>query len=201
MREDFAVVAAALKRTYPGVYDVHEFLRRNGLRDALVGNKPTARRGAKQIVEPTFRMFAALAAGERPLMRSFRVVAISDGMVYGNSESLLQLQGWSDDWKEKKDLETTIGCPLSELEVATADASDLVNVAGSRPWEARTVPKKRTTENKYSEPVLKKRRDEGKKPATCTACDHQFLSNAKPSSKTPFGITCRRCGAPRAQYD
>ena len=37
------------------------------------------------------------------------------------------------------------------------------------------MPKKRTTENELGEPVLKKRRDEGKKPATCGACGNKFL--------------------------
>jgi len=202
MNEDFAVVAAALQKKYRGVYDVHEFLVGNGLRDALLGNKPTRRCGAKQIVDPTFRMFGAVALGETPLMKSFRVVTISRRKVYGNPESLDQLQSWSDDWKEKKDLETTIGCPLSELEVATADASDLVTVAGARPWSGggHTVPKKRTTEDKYGEPVLKKLRDEGKKPATCTACGHKW-----PSKSTRFKnggcIECTRCGTFKAKYD
>ena len=175
MREDFEVVAAALQKKYPGLYDVHGFLVENGLRDALVGNTPTRTRGAMQILDPTVCLFRDLATGNSPLMRSFRVVTISGTKVYGNPESLDQLQSWSDDWKEKKDLETTIGCPLSELEVATADASDLEKVGGARPWEAKTVPKKRTTKDKYGEPVRKKLRDEGKKPATCGACGNKFL--------------------------
>ncbi len=158
-----------------------------------------------QILNPTVNMFRGLATGGTPLIKSFKAVAISGGKVYGNIESLTLLQGWSDDWKEKKDLETTIGCPLSELEVATVDASDLAKVAGSRPWEARTVPKRRTTEDKYGEPVLKKLRDEGKKPATCTACGNKFLSAAKVRPCNP-GIKCVRgtksgCGKYIAQYD
>ena len=66
--------------------------------------------------------------------------------------------------------------------------TDLVTVAGSRPWEARTVPKKRTTENKHGEPVLKKRRDEGKKPASCSACGNKFLTGSTP----PKQIYCVR---------
>ena len=53
MREDFEVVAAALQKKYPGLYDVHGFLVENGLRDALVGNTPTRTRGAMQILDPT----------------------------------------------------------------------------------------------------------------------------------------------------
>ena len=122
-------------------------------------------------------MFGAVALGETPLMKSFGVVTISRRKVYGKPESLDQLQSWSDDWKEKKDLETTIGCPLSELEVATVDASDLAKVGDGREWMggARTVPKSRTTKDEHGEPVRKKLRDEGKKPATCFACGNKFL--------------------------
>jgi hypothetical protein len=153
-------------------------------------------------------MFGAVALGETPLMKSFRVVTISAGKVYGNPESLLQLQSWDDDWEEKANLETSIGCALSELEVATVDASDLAKVAGSRPWEARTVPKRRTTKDEHGEPVLKKRRDEGKKPATCTACGHKWpsksqLFRALRGAKGSSGsfIACARCGQFAAKYD
>ena len=200
LRDDFDTVDRLLEETYSGVHKVHDFLRRNGLRDALRGNTPTRTRGARQILLPTIRMFGAVALGETPLMKSFGVVTISRRKVYGKPESLDQLQSWSDDWKEKKDLETTIGCPLSELEMATVDASDLVTVAGARPWEARTVPKRRTTEDKHGEPVRKKLRDEGKKPATCTGCGHKW-----PSKSTKFKnggcIMCTRCGAYKAKYD
>ena len=199
LRDDFDEVDRLLEEKYPGVCDVHDFLRRNGLRDALRGNKPTRSRGAKQIVGPTISTFRALALGDRPLIKSFRVVTISDGMVYGNPESLDQLQSWSDDWKEKKDLETTIGCPLSELEVATVDASDLVKVGGGLPWESRTLPKNRTTKDEHGEPVRKKLRDEGKKPATCTACGHKWPSKSK---KFYNGfIKCARCTKFKAEYD
>ena len=204
MKEDFGVVAAALQRTYPAVDEVHGFLVENGLRDALRGNKPTQKRGARQIVDPTIRMFCGVAIGETPLMKSFRVVTISGGKVYGNPESLLQLQDWDDDWAEKDDLETSIGCALSELEVATADASDLAKVAGSRPWESRTVPKKRTTENKHGEPVVKRRRDEGKKPATCAGCGKKFLSKSQTFVNSIVHgdcINCPGCGAFKAKYD
>ena len=200
MREDFEAVDAALKKKYRAVYDVHYFLERNGLRDALRGNTPTRTRGAVNIITPTTRTFQALATGDRPLIKSFKAVSISGGKVYGNPESLTLLQGWSDDWKEKKDLERSIGCPLSELEMATVDASDLVKVAGSRPWESETVPKKRTTENKHGEPVRKKLRDEGKKPATCTACGHPFLSSST-TFKNGGHIRCPLCGAYKAKYD
>ena len=200
LRDDFDTVDRLLEETYSGVHKVHDFLRRNGLRDALRGNTPTRTRGARQILLPTIRMFGAVALGETPLMKSFGVVTISRRKVYGKPESLDQLQSWSDDWKEKKDLETTIGCPLSELEMATVDASDLVTVAGALPWEARTVPKRRTTEDKHGEPVRKKLRDEGKKPATCTGCGHKW-----PSKSTKFKnggcIMCTRCGAYKAKYD
>ena len=199
LRDDFDTVDRLLEETYSGVHKVHDFLRRNGLRDALRGNTPTRTRGARQILLPTIRMFGAVALGETPLMKSFGVVTISRRKVYGKPESLDQLQSWSDDWKEKKDLETTIGCPLSELEVATVDASDLVKVGGGLPWESRTLPKNRTTKDEHGEPVRKKLRDEGKKPATCP-CGHKFLSK----SKTFFNggcIKCLRCGAFKAKYD
>jgi len=191
-----------LEERYPGVYDVHNFLRRNGLRDALRGNKPTQSRGAKQIVEPTIGLFRDLATGHSPLMRSFKAVTVYRGMVYGNPESLDLLQGWDDAWTEKADLERSIGYKISELEVATVDPSELVKVAGSRPWESRTVPKKRTTENKHGEPVLKRLRDEGKKPATCP-CGNTFVSAAKLRPENP-GIKCvgkKGCGKFIAQYD
>ena len=200
LRDDFDLVAEALEKKYPAVDEVHGFLVDNGLRDALRGNTPTKTRGAFQILNPTVSMFRDLAKGTTPLMRSFKAVAISAGMVYGNPESLTLLQGWGDDWKEKKKLETTIGYKISELKVATVDAGDLVNVAGARPWEARTMPKSRTTEDQYGETVLKKLRDEGKKPATCGACCHQFLSASKTFKNGDF-IRCLRCGAFKAKYD
>ena len=201
LRDDFDTVDRLLEETYSGVHKVHDFLRRNGLRDALRGNTPTATRGAKQIVGPTISTFRALALGDRPLIKSFRVVTISRRKVYGNPESLDLLQGWSDDWAEKAALETSIGCPLSELEVATADASDLVKVAGSNSWSGggHMLPKSRTTKDEHGEPVRKKLRDEGKKPATCP-CGNTFFSSAKLSSKRP-GIPCRRCGGNSAKYD
>ena len=61
------------------------------------------------------------------------------------------------------------------------------------------MPKKRTMKDESGERVLKKRRDEGKKPATCP-CGHQFLSKCKLSSKRP-GIPCGRCGGNSAKYD
>ena len=82
---------------------------------------------------------------------------------------------------------------------AAFDADDLVKVGGCRPWESRTVPKKRTTKDEHGEPVRKKLRDEGKKPATCP-CGNTFFSSAKLSSKRP-GIPCRRCGGNSAKYD
>ena len=134
------------------------------------------------------------------MMKSFRVVTVFRGKVYGNPESLTLLQGWDDAWAEKADLEKSIGYKISDLEVATVDASDLAKVAGSRPWEARTVPKRRTTKDEHGEPVRKKLRDEGKKPATCTACGHKW-----PSKSTKFKnggcIMCTRCGAYKAKYD
>ena len=202
LRDDFDEVDRLLEERYPGVYDVHNFLRRNGLRDALRGNKPTQSRGAKQIVEPTIGLFRDLATGHSPLMRSFKAVTVYRGMVYGNPESLDLLQGWDDAWTEKADLERSIGYEISELEVATVDPSELVKVAGSRPWESRTVPKKRTTENKHGEPVLKRLRDEGKKPATCP-CGNTFVSAAKLRPENP-GIKCvgkKGCGKFIAQYD
>ena len=200
LQDDFDTVDRLLEEKYSAVHKVHGFLVRNGLVPALRGNTPTTRRGARQILNPTVNMFRSLATGDMPVIKSFKAVSISGGKVYGNPESLTLLQGWSDDWKEKKDLETTIGCPLSELEMATVDASDLVTVAGARPWEARTVPKRRTTEDKHGEPVRKKLRDEGKKPATCTGCGHKW-----PSKSTKFKnggcIMCTRCGAYKAKYD
>ena len=175
LRDDFDEVDRLLEEKYPGVCDVHDFLRRNGLRDALRGNKPTRSRGARQIIDPTISMFRALALGDQPLMKSFRVVTVFRGKVYGNPESLTLLQGWDDAWAEKADLEKSIGYKISDLEVATVDASDLAKVAGSLPWEARTVPKRRTTKDEHGEPVRKKLRDEGKKPATCFACGNKFL--------------------------
>ena len=179
---------------------MHCFLVANGLRDALRGNKPTRSRGARQIIDPTIGLFRDLATGHSPVIKSFRAVTISDGMVYGNVDSLRQLKGWSGDWAVTTKLETSIGCKISDLEMATVDASDLVTVAGSRPWEARTVPKRRTTKDEHGEPVLKKRRDEGKKPATCTGCGHKW-----PSKSTKFKnggcIMCTRCGAYKAKYD
>ena len=187
---------------------MHDFLRQNGLRDALRGNTPTRTRGARQIIDPTISMFRALALGDQPLMKSFRVVTVFRGKVYGNPESLTLLQGWDDAWAEKADLEKSIGYKISDLEVATVDASDLAKVAGSRPWEARTVPKRRTTKDEHGEPVLKKRRDEGKKPATCTACGHKWpsksqLFRALRGAKGSSGsfIACARCGQFAAKYD
>ena len=200
LKEDFEAVDAALKKKYRAVYDVHYFLERNGLRDALRGNKPTQKRGARQILSPTISTFRALALGERPLIKSFGAATVFRGKVYGNPESLTLLQGWDDAWTAKKDLEASIGYKISDLEMATVDASELVKVAGSRPWEARTVPKRRTTKDEHGEPVLKKRRDEGKKPATCTGCGHKW-----PSKSTKFKnggcIMCTRCGAYKAKYD
>ena len=64
------------------------------------------------------------------------------------------------------------------------------------------MPKKRTMKNESGERVLKKRRDEGKKPATCTACGHPFLSK---STKFEKGfIRCpesKGCGQWKAKYD
>ena len=136
------------------------------------------------------------------MMKSVRVVTVFRGKVYGNPESLTLLQGWDDAWAEKADLEKSIGYKISDLEVATVDPSELVKVAGSRPWEARTVPKKRTTKDKYGEPVLKKRRDEGKKPASCSACGNKFLTGSMP----PKRIRCVRgtkpgCGKYTGQLD
>ncbi len=208
MREDFEVVAAALKKKYPAVDEVHEFLVGNGLRDALRGNTPTASRGARQIIAPTIGLFRDLATGHSPVIKSFKAVTISAGMVYGNPESLTLLQGWDDDWEEKKKLEAAIGYKISDLKVATVDASDLVNVAGSLPWESKTVPKNRTTKDEHGEPVLKRLRDEGKKPATCGACGHKWpsksqvfraLRGAKGSSGS--FIACARCGQFAAKYD
>ena len=201
LQDDFETVDRLLEEKYPGVRAAHNFLVGNGMRDALVGNKPTEKRGARQILNPTVNMFRSLATGDMPVIKSFKAVSISGGKVYGNPESLTLLQVWSDDWKEKKDLETTIGCPLSELEVATADASDLVKVAGSNSWSGggHMLPKSRTTKDEHGEPVRKKLRDEGKKPATCP-CGNTFFSSAKLSSKRP-GIPCRRCGGNSAKYD
>ena len=203
LRDDFDTVARLLEEKYPGVHDVHCFLVANGLRDALRGNTPTTSRGARQIIDPTIGMFRDLANGHSPLMRSFKAVTIYRGMVYGNPESLDLLLGWSDAWTEKADLERSIGYKISDLAMATVDPSELVTVADGRAWMggAQTVPKSRTTENKHGEPVLKKRRDEGKKPATCP-CGHQFLSKAK--TKFMNGgdhIQCARCGAWKAKYD
>ena len=191
-----------LEEKYPGVYDVHNFLRQNGLRDALRGNKPTRSRGARQIIDPTIGLFRDLATGHSPVIKSFRAVTVFRGMVYGNHDSLRQLKGWSGDWAVTTKLETSIGYKISDLEVATVDPSELVKVAGSRPWESRTVPKKRTTENKHGEPVLKRLRDEGKKPATCP-CGNTFVSAAKLRPENP-GIKCvgkKGCGKFIAQYD
>ncbi len=168
LRDDFDTVARLLEEKYPGVHDVHCFLVANGLRDALRGNTPTTSRGARQIIDPTIGMFRDLANGHSPLMRSFKAVTIYRGMVYGNPESLDLLLGWSDAWTEKADLERSIGYKISDLEVATVDASDLVKVAGGCTWMGggHTVPKRRTTKDEHGEPVRKKLRDEGKKPAT-----------------------------------
>ena len=175
LQDDFETVDRLLEEKYSAVHEVHGFLVRNGLVPALRGNTPTTRRGARQILNPTVNMFRSLATGDMPVIKSFKAVSISGGKVYGNPESLTLLQGWDDAWAEKADLEKSIGYKISDLEVATVDASDLAKVAGSRPWEARTVPKRRTTKDKYGEPVLKKRRDEGKKPASCSACGNKFL--------------------------
>ena len=200
LRDDFDTVDRLLEETYSGVHKVHDFLRRNGLRDALRGNTPTRTRGAMHILNPTINMFRGLATGGTPLIKSFKAVTVYRGMVYGNAESLELLRGWRNDWAVTVDLEKSIGYKISELEVATVDPSELVNVAGSRPWEARTVPKRRTTKDKHGEPVLKKLRDEGKKPATCTGCGHKW-----PSKSTKFKnggcIMCTRCGAYKAKYD
>ncbi|CAH0363869.1 unnamed protein product [Pelagomonas calceolata] len=175
LRDDFDEVDRLLEEKYPGVHKVHDFLRQNGLRDALRGNKPTRTRGARQIVTPTCTLFQGLATGHTLVIKSFRALTVSAGMVYGNPESLDLLQGWDDDWAEKAALETSIDCKISDLEMATVDASDLAKVGGARPWESITVPKRRITENQHGEPVLKKLRDEGKKPATCFACGNKFL--------------------------
>ena len=54
----------------------------------------------------------------------------------------------------------------------------------------------------HGEPVLKKLRDEGKKPATCTTCGHPFLSKSKTKFKNGGDfIQCSRCGAWKAKYD
>ena len=190
-----------LEEKYSGVHKVHGFLVRNGLVPALRGNTPTRKRGARQILNPTVNMFRTLALGDRPLIKSFKAVVISAGKVYGNPESLDLLQGWSDDWAEKAALETSIGCPLSELEVATADASELVKVAGGCTWSGGgpMLPKSRTTKDEHGEPVRKKLRDEGKKPATCTACGHKWPSKSK---KFYNGfIKCARCTKFKAEYD
>ena len=199
LQDDFETVDRLLEEKYPGVRAAHNFLVGNGMRDALVGNKPTQKRGARQILSPTISMFRALALGERPLMKSFGAATVFRGKVYGNPESLTLLQGWDDAWAEKADLEKSIGYKISDLEVATVDASDLAKVAGSLPWEARTVPKRRTTKDKYGEPVLKKLRDEGKKWAACP-CGHRFLTRAKVRPGRP-GLKCQGCGKPRAQYE
>ena len=202
MREDFEAVDAALKKKYRAVYDVHYFLERNGLRDALRGNTPTKTRGAKQIVGPTICLFRDLGTGHSPLIKSFRAVTVCRGMVYGNPESLDLLRGWRGDWAVTVDLEKSIGYKLSDLKVATVDPSELVNVAGSLPWEARTVPKKRTTENERGEPVLKKRRDEGKKPASCSACGNKFLTGSTKQIRCVRGTKpgCNK-GPPHTKLD
>ena len=129
----------------------------------------------------------------------------ADRAVEGDVASTLreQLGAWRRDWPITERLEAAIGCKVSELTAAKVDADDLVTIDdGGRPWEKRTVPKKRTTEGKYGEPVLKKRRDEGKKPATCTDCGNKFLSKSALTS----GFTCVRgtkpgCGKRNTKYD
>ena len=85
------------------------------------------------------------------------------------------------------------------------DADDLVTVGGGRRWESRTVPKKRTRKDESGERVLKRRRDEDGKPATCTACGNKFFSKAKPvAARGGFYITCggkKNCRKVAAKYD
>ena len=63
------------------------------------------------------------------------------------------------------------------------------------------VPKKRTTENELGERVKKKRRDEGKKPATCTACGLKFISKAKYQKGFIQCLQSKGCGNWKAKYD
>ena len=93
------------------------------------------------------------------------------------------------DWDITQRLEAKIGCKVSELTAAEVSEDDLVKVDGCRPWESRTLPKKRTMKDESGERVKKKRRDEGKKPATCSACGNKFLTG---STKPGATIRCVR---------
>ena len=161
----------------------------HGLRDALAGGKPTRKRSAYDVVAGTFNNINALPNGTSPLIKTMRVALFREKVFFGHPATLEAFHAYDPAWPITTRLEAEIGCKVSELTAAAFDADDLVTIDdGGRPWESRTVPKKRTKENERGERVLKKRRDEGKKPATCTACGNKFRSA---SGKTS-GFTCVR---------
>ena len=176
----------------------------HGLRDPLAGGKPTIRNGrlrsAYDVVSPTFSSINDLPAGKSPLIKTMRVALIREQKFFGHPKTLEELNAYDRAWPITKRLEAEIGCEVSELTAAAFDADDLAKVDGCRPWEKRTVPKKRTTKDEHGEPVLKKRRDEGKKPATCGGCGKQFLSKSE-TFRNGGCIKCPRCFAFKAKYD
>ena len=189
LAEDWDEINKLFAERHPAIHKIHGLLAAHGLRDALAGGKPTRKRSAYDVVAGTFNNINALPNGTSPLIKTMRVALFREKVFFGHPATLEAFHAYDPAWPITTRLEAEIGCKVSELTAAAFDADDLVTIDdGGRPWESRTVPKKRTKENERGERVLKKRRDEGKKPATCTACGNKFRSA---SGKTS-GFTCVR---------
>ena len=200
LAEDWDETDRLFAELHPAIYKIHNLLAAHGLRDALAGGKPTRTRSALKVVGPTFRAVNQLPDGASPLIKTMDVALISEQKFFGHPATLKAFDAYDPAWPITKRLEAEIGCEVSELTAAAFDADDLVKVGGCRPWESRTVPKKRTTKDEHGERVLKKRRDEGKKPATCAGCGHKFLSATK-TFKNGGCIKCSRCWLYKAKHD
>ena len=176
MREDVEAATTRFKEQQPAVYKIHEFLALHGLRASLDDFKPNRRVGFGRAIEPTFTLCNDLANGSSPLLKTIKpaVIIKETKKCFGNDATLTSMCAWDRGWGITERLEAAIGCKVSELTAAEVDADDLAKVDGCRPWEKRTVPTKRTTVNELGERVKKKRRDEGKKPATCPDCGNTF---------------------------
>ena len=206
LAEDWDEINKLFAERHPAIHKIHGLLVAHGLRDPLAGGKPARRNGrvrsAYDVVSPTFCSINDLPNGTSPLIKTMRVALIRNQEFFGHPDTLKAFDAYDPAWPITKRLEAEIGCEVSELTAAAFDADDLVKVGGCRPWESRTLPKKRTRENKHGELVKKKRSDERKKRATCSACGNKFLSA---SAKTA-GFVCVRgtksgCGSRQTKFD
>jgi len=211
LAEDWDEKDRLFAERHPAIHKIHGLLVAHGLRDALAGGKPTRSHGrvrsAYDVVSPTFCSINDLPNGTSPLIKTMRVALFREKVFFGHPKTLEELNSYDPAWPITQRLEAEIGCKVKELTAAAFDPDDLVTIETGERYEStsRTVPKKRTKENERGERVLKKRRDEGKKPATCP-CGNKFLSNRKPNPPRQPGIPCVNgtkagCGRAIAQYD